>query len=116
MAEGDFSYAACSCRAIRTFRLRRDLPLVAEFFAIRYTIHLHEVPQTAGSLRILARLPWQDLNYAREIMHVGGGAVRELMVTGIEVDCGTLAEVIFLRLVRQGDAEELRGPHVKVPP
>jgi hypothetical protein len=38
MPHGEFTYRACSCQAIRTFRLHRPPPVIAEFFAIRYSL------------------------------------------------------------------------------
>ena len=35
MPEHEFTYRACSCRAQRTFRLHRPLPILAEFYAVR---------------------------------------------------------------------------------
>lgn len=116
MASSDFTYRACSCQAVRTFRLQRPLPLVVEFFAIRYTLELYAPGQTGGSERLVARLPWQDLVYARELDHAGRGVLGRKLLSGYDVDCGTLAEVLFLRLVRQGLADELAGPHVKLLP
>ena len=115
MALGEFTYRACSCRALRTFRLHRPLPLVVEFFAVRYTLELYMPAQAGGSERLVARLPWQDLNYARELDHAGRGVLGEKLRTAYDVDCGTLTEVLFLRLVRQGEAEQLAGPHLKIP-
>ena len=115
MADSDFNYCACSCHAVRTFRLLRPVPVVAQFYAIRYELALDEPPHTGGSERLLARLPWQDWNYARELDHAGTRGIRRVIYTAYDVDCGTLAEVLFLRLARQGDAEELVGPHLKIP-
>lgn len=115
MAEGNFTYRACSCRAQRTFRLSRPLPLVAEFYAIRYTLELFSPTHVGGSERLVARLPWQDLIYARELDHAGHGVLAKKLANAYDVDCGTLAEVIFLRLGRQSDAVELTGPHLKLP-
>lgn len=114
MAEDEFTYRACSCQAVRTFRLHRPPPVVAEFFAICYTLELYSPGQSGGSERLVARLPWQDLVYARELDHAGRGILRRKLLTAYDVDCGTLAEVIFLRLVRQGLAGELAGPHIKL--
>lgn len=114
MAQSDFSYRACSCQAVRTFRLHRPLPAVVEFFALRYTLELYAPVQTGGSERLVARLPWQDLNYARELDHAGRGVLSRQLLTAYDVDCGTLAEILFLRLVRQGHADELAGPHLKL--
>jgi hypothetical protein len=115
MSASVFTYRACSCQAVRTFRLHRPLPVVVEFFAIRYTLELYAPGQSGGSERLVARLPWQDLNYARELDHAGAGLLARRLATAYDVDCGTLAEVLFLRLVRQNDADELAGPHVKIP-
>lgn len=112
----EFTHRACSCRAIRTFRLHRPLPAVAEFLALRYTIELYSPTHSGGSERLVARLPWQDLLNARELDHAGHGIIGRRLLVAYDVDCGTLAEVLFLRLVRQGDADELAGPHVVVPP
>ena len=70
------------------------------------------VEHTAGSLYTSMRLPWNDSASARRLGHVRG--VRELYVTGHDVECGSFEEVFFLRLVRQGDADEIAGPHCKV--
>jgi hypothetical protein len=114
MADQDFNYSACSCRAVRTFRLRRKLPVMVEFFALRYTIELSYPAGTGDAEFLVARLPWQDLNYGRELDHAGRDGIRRRIYQAYDVDCGTLAEVLFLRLVRQGDAEELAGPHLKI--
>ena len=114
MRASDFTYRACSCQATRTFRLHRPLPVVVEFFAIRYTLEFYAPNQVGGSERLVARLPWQDLVYARELDHAGHGILGRKLLTAYDVDCGTLAEVLFLRLVRQGAADELAGPHVKL--
>ncbi len=114
MPPGDFTYRACSSQAIRTFRLFHPPPVIAEFFAIHYSIELYSPGQTGGSERLVARLPWQDLVYARELDHAGQGILARKLLTAYDVDCGTLAEVLFLRLVRQGVAEELAGPHLKI--
>jgi hypothetical protein len=114
MAEGDFNYRACSCRAVRTFRLCRKLPVVIEFFALHYTMELNHPAGTGDAEFLVARLPWQDLNYARELDHAGRDSIRGRIYRAYDVDCGTLAEILFLRLVRQGDAEELAGPHLKI--
>ena len=114
MADSDFTYRACSCQAVRTFRLFRPLPVVVEFFAISYTLELHASKQAGNSERLVARLPWQDMNYARELDHASRGTIVKKLATGYDVDCGTLAEVLFLRLVRQGQAAELAGPHLKI--
>ncbi|HUR58889.1 MAG TPA: hypothetical protein VM029_14340 [Opitutaceae bacterium] len=111
---GGFTYRACSCQAIRTFRLHRPLPVVVEFFAIRYSIELFTPGHAGGSERLVARLPWQDLVYARELDHAGHGILGRRLLTAYDVDCGTLAEILFLRLARQGDADELAGPHLKI--
>src|SRR4051794_15356325 len=100
MASGDFTYRACSCQATRTFRLHRPPPLVAEFYAIRYSLELFSPHHTGGSERLVARLPWQDLNYARELDHAGQGLLLRKLLDAYDVDCGTLSEVLFLRLVR----------------
>jgi hypothetical protein len=113
MPHADFTYRACTCQAMRTFRLHRPPPVVAEFFAIRYSIELFSPAQIGGSERLVARLPWQDLVYARELDHAGHGILGRKLLTAYDVDCGTLSEVLFLRLVRQGDADELAGPHLK---
>jgi hypothetical protein len=110
----DFTYRACSCQAMRTFRLHRPPPLIVEFFAIRYSLELYSPAQIGGSERLVARLPWQDLIYARELDHAGHGLLQRKLLTAYDVDCGTLAEVLFLRLVRQGDADQLAGPHLKI--
>ena len=114
MLSSDFTYRACSCQAIRTFRLHRPPPLLVEFFAIRYSLELYSPAQIGGSERLVARLPWQDLVYARELDHAGPGILGRKLLTAYDVDCGTLTEVLFLRLVRQGMAEELAGPHLKI--
>jgi hypothetical protein len=114
VASTEFTYRACSCQAMRTFRLHRPLPVVVEFFAIRYTLELYAAAQSGGSERLVARLPWQDLVYARELDHAGHGVLGKKLLTAYDVDCGTLAEVLFLRLVRQGAADELAGPHVRI--
>ncbi|MEY4940759.1 MAG: hypothetical protein RIQ93_2494 [Verrucomicrobiota bacterium] len=87
---------------------------MAEFFALRFTLDLGEERHTAGGTYLIACLPWQDLNYGRQLMHVGIGVEKCRAKTVFDVDCGTLAEVLFLRLVRQGDAQELAGPHVRI--
>jgi hypothetical protein len=110
-----FTHRACSCQAIRTFRLHRPLPVVAQFFALHYTIELYSPNYNGGSERLVARLPWQDLINARELDHAGHGVIGKRLLSAYDVNCGTLAEVIFLRLVRQRDADELAGPHVVVP-
>lgn len=116
MAESEFTYRACSCRAQRTFRIFRPLPLVAEFYAVRYYLELFSPAQVGGSERLVLRLPWQDLIYARELDHAGYGVLPRRLLIAYDVDCNTLAEVIFLRLVQQRDAEQLAGPHLKLPP
>src|SRR4051812_32078970 len=105
MAHGDFTYRACSCQAVRTFRLHRPPPLLIEFFAIRYSLEIFAPGNAGGSERLVARLPWQDLNYARELDHAGQGILQRKLVSSYDVDCGTLAEILFLRLTRQGEAE-----------
>jgi hypothetical protein len=115
MPHSDFTYRACSCRAQRTFRLLRPLPVVAEFYAIRYSVDLFAPMHVGGSERLVACLPWQDLIYARELDHAGHGVLRKKLATAYDLDCGTLAEVLFLRMVQQRDAEQLAGPHSKVP-
>jgi hypothetical protein len=114
MPDSDFTYRACSCQAVRTFRLHRPLPLIAEFFAIRYSIELFSPTHVGGSERLVARLPWQDLLYARELDHAGHGILARKLRTAYDVDCGSLAEILFLRLERQHDAEQLAGPHLKL--
>lgn len=114
MASQAFTYRACSCQAVRTFRLHSPPPVVVEFFALRYSLELHAPGQAGGSERLVARLPWQDLAYARELDHAGEGVIRKKLLVAYDVDCGSLAEVLFLRLVRQGMADELAGPHVKL--
>jgi hypothetical protein len=114
MPQRDFTYRACSCQALRTFRLHRPPPLIIEFFALRYTLELFAPMHTGGSERLVARLPWQDLNYARELDHAGRGVLVKKLLTAYDVDCGTLTEILFLRLVRQGDADQLAGPHLKI--
>ena len=114
MPHGHFTYRACSCQALRTFRLQRPPPLIIEFFALRYTLEIFAPIHTGGSERLVARLPWQDLNYARELDHAGQGVLVRKLLTAYDVDCGTLAEILFLRLVRQGEAEQLAGPHLKI--
>ncbi len=113
MSDADFDYRACTCHAVRTFRLHRDPPVIVEFFAIRYSLEFFSPPGTGAQETLVARLPWQDLNYARELCHAGPGVIRKQLRAGYEVECGTLQEVLFLRLVRQGEAEELAGPHLK---
>ena len=115
MPENEFTYRACSCRAQRTFRLHRPLPILAEFYAVRYSLELFSPAQVGGSERLVLRLPWQDLIYARELDHAGHGVLPRKLFVAYDVDCNTLAEVIFLRLVQQRDADQLAGPHVKLP-
>jgi hypothetical protein len=112
----EFTHRASSCRALRTFRLCRPLPLVAAFYALRYRLELFSPHHVGGSERLVARLPWQELIDARELDHAGHGILARQLATNYDVECLTLAEVLFLRLVQQGDAEQLAGEHVKVPP
>ena len=114
MPQRDFTYRACSCQALRTFRLHRPPPLIVEFFTLRYSLELFAPIHTGGSERLVARLPWQDLNYARELDHAGRGILGKKLLTAYDVDCGTLTEILFLRLVRQGEADQLAGPHLKI--
>lgn len=100
---------------MRTFRLTRPLPLVAEFYAISFSVELFCPAQVGGSERLVARLPWQDLMSARELDHAGHGILARQLAVGYDVECGTLGEIIFLRLVRQQVGEELAGPHSKLP-
>jgi hypothetical protein len=115
VARENYTYAAVSCYAVRTFRLHRLPPICVEFYAIRYSVELYSRTGTANSECLVARLPWQDANYARELDHAGAGVIRQQLLSAYDVDCGNLAEVLFLRMVRQGDAVELAGPHVKIP-
>ncbi len=114
--ESEFNHRASSCRAKRTFRLRRPLPLVAVFYAISYRLELFAPHHVGGSERLVARLSWQELIDARELDHAGHGVLARQLASAYDVECLTLAETLFLRLVRQGDADELAGPHLKVPP
>lgn len=100
---------------MRTFRLTRPLPLLAEFYAISFSVELFCPSQVGGSERLVARLPWQDLMSARELDHAGHGILARQLATGYDVECGTLGEIILLRLIRQGCGEELAGPHSKLP-
>ena len=115
MADGDFDHRASACCAVRTFRLHHPLPVVAEFFATRYSIDLYEMPYTAGGEHLRSCLPWQAIEDGWDLNHAGLNVIKRNLATGMDVRCGSLAEVLFLRLVRQGDAEELAGPHCKVP-
>lgn len=115
MADADFNYAATSCNAVRTFRLLHRLPLCVHFLSISYVLDLCEMKHTAGGIYLVALLPWQDHNYAKQLMHAGTGLAATYRKTDYEVDCGRLEEVLFLRLVRQGDAVELAGPHLTIP-
>src|SRR2546425_7080340 len=104
MAKSEFTYRACSCQAMRTFRLHRPPPVVVEFFAIRYSVELYSPTHIGGSERLVARLAWQDPHNARELDHAGHGILGKKLLQAYDVDCGTLAEILFLRLVPPGGA------------
>jgi len=115
VANSDYDYRATTCSAYRTFRLLHPLPAVAEFFATQLTLDLYQMPFTSGAEFLMASLPWQDVRNGRELGHAGHNVIRRSLASGYDVACGSLAEVLFLRLARQGDAVELAGPHCKVP-
>jgi hypothetical protein len=98
----------------RAFRLRSRLPVVAEFLAVRLVLDLYEMPGTAGREILVVHLPWQPKENGRELIHAGRGVISAQLATRYEVECPSLSEVLFLRLARQGDAEELTGLFCKV--
>lgn len=99
----------------RTMRLLRPLPVCAEFFAMRYFIDVWDQPHTGGAEYLMVYLPWQTKDCGEELAHAGHGVIRRALMSGFDVHVPSLSEVLFLRLVRQGDAEELAGLHYPIP-
>lgn len=100
---------------LRTIRLLSPLPVCAEFFAMRYFLDLYARPGTAFSESLVVYLPWQTKENGRELTHAGCGVLRRALYSSFDVHVPSVSEVLFLRLVRQGDAEELAGPHCLIP-
>lgn len=107
-------------KAVRRVRLINSLPLYAEFYALRYRIEASSTVQNSGVARLVCRLQWESLDQARELYSIGETHFVKNLREGFEVEVASLADVLLLRLIRQGDAEELAGPHCRftrsVPP
>lgn len=105
------SYNFRSREVQRVVRFVRPLPFVCEFYALRYTIELYAPPHCGGRVFVVGRLWDEPIEDARILVAFGDTVARQRMRDGFAVDVGSIGDVLFLRLMRQGDVEELVGPH-----
>lgn len=105
------SYNSRDPGARRLVRLRRPLPLSCEFYALHYSIEFYSPAGNSGRISILARLPWDKQGEGQTLFYCGETGMPHYLREGFELQVGSIADVIFLRLIRQGDAEEIAGPH-----
>ena len=110
-----FEYPGQNAATLRTFRLKRPLPVCAEFYAMSYMIDVWDQPGTGGGEFLMVYLPWQTKREGRELTHAGFEVISRALHRGFDVHVPSISEVLFLRLARQGDAEELAGPHCLIP-
>jgi hypothetical protein len=110
-----FEFPGPNPTIVRTFRLLRPLPLEVRFICATYFLELNRIAYTAGREALVVRLPWQERDFGKELTHAGENVIRRQLVSGFDVECATLSEFLFLRLVAQKDAEELAGPHARIP-
>jgi hypothetical protein len=110
-----FDFPGINPPTFRTFRLLSPLPVCAEFYSARYFVDLCVMPGTAYSEHLVVFMPWQAKEDGRQLSHAGRGIIRRTLFVAFDVHVPSVSEVLFLRLTRQGDAEELAGPHCLIP-
>lgn len=109
-------YVRIDPTVFRTFRLLQPLPITVVFPTVCYCLEIRGITHAGGVRQVIARKPGCPAESAAALrIGVVANDVESTLASGVSVECPSWEETLMLRLVRFGHAEQLAGPHCRVP-
>lgn len=92
------------------------MPITIVFPTVRYGLEIRDITHAGGVRQVIARENRCPAECAAALrIGVVGNDVEGALATGVSVECASWEETLFLKLARSGYAEQLAGPHCRVP-